>query len=304
MRIVTLLPSATEIVSALGLRDSLVGVSHECDYPEDVAELPRLTHSILQHGLDPRAVDDAVADASLNGVPIYAVDPDIMKDLAPDLIITQGVCDVCAVSEPTVFDSLKLLPAAGSEVQVLSLTGMTVEGIMRDITQVGEVAGRVDAASALVQRMRARWSAVEALPPLPNSPRVLMLEWPDPAWTAGHWVPEVVTVAGGADVFGVAGGLSERKSWEDVATSDPDVIVSIACGHGLEKNLDFARSLRENPLMRNVPAVREGRVYAADANSYFSRPAPRVIRGAELMAYVLGREGAATPGDHELIRAW
>ena len=304
MRIVSLLPSATEIVSTLGLRDSIVGVSHECDYPVGVAELPRLTHSILQHGLDPKAVDDAVANASLNGVPIYAVDPKIMKDLAPDLIVTQGVCDVCAVAEPTVFDSLKLLPAAGSEVQVLSLTGMTVEGIMRDITQVGEVAGRMDAARALVQSMRARWSAVEALPPLPKPPRVLMLEWPDPVWTAGHWVPEVVTVAGGADVFGIAGGRSERKSWADVATSDPEVIVSIACGHGLEKNLEFARLLRENRLMQNVPAVRDGRVYAADANSYFSRPAPRVIRGAELMAYALGRKDAGVPGDHELVRAW
>ncbi|MEC8025206.1 MAG: cobalamin-binding protein [Myxococcota bacterium] len=304
MRIVSLLPSATEIVSALGLGDSIVGVSHECDYPESVSDRPRLTHSILQHGLDPKAVDAAVADASLNGVPIYAVDPEIMKNLAPDLIVTQGVCDVCAVSEPTVFDSLKLLPAAGSEVQVLSLTGMTVEGIIRDITRVGEVTGRPEAARNLVQSMRARWSAVEALPPLPTPPRVLMLEWPDPAWTAGHWVPEVVTVAGGTDVFGVAGGLSERKSWEDVAASDPDVIVSVACGHGLEKNLEFARSLRTHRLMRKVTAVQEGRVYAADANSYFSRPAPRVVRGAELMAYVLGRKNAGIPGDHELVRAW
>jgi len=304
MRIASLLPSATEILCALGLREQLVGVSHECDYPDGVRSLPRLTSSILQHGLTPEEIDAAVTDASKSGQPIYSIDPETMDTLAPDLVVTQGVCDVCAVAEPTVHESLLLLPTPTEDVQILSLTGITFDGVLADIMRVGDVTGRTQQAHTLVSGLKARWDAVKAMPPIPQPPRVLMLEWPEPVWTAGHWVPEMVEAAGAQDVFGVAGGLSERKTWDDVVASDPDVIISIACGHGIEKNLEFASALRDHAQAKQMRAVQTGRVFAADANSFFSRPAPRIVRGAELLAYAFDRPGAASPNSNELRRAW
>jgi iron complex transport system substrate-binding protein len=304
MRIISLLPSATEILCALGLRDQLVGVSHECDFPESVVELPRLTSSILQHGLTPEQIDAAVADASKQGQPIYSINPETMESLAPDLVVTQGVCDVCAVGESTVHESLHMIPAPGRDVPVLSLTGVTFAGVQRDIESVGETTGCVTRARDLVLDMQTRWDAVKRSPALENPPRVLMLEWPEPAWTAGHWVPEMVEIAGAKDVFGVPGGVSERKSWDEIAASDPDLIVSIACGHGIEKNLEFARALRNHSVAQHMRAVQSGSVFAADANSFFSRPAPRIVRGAELLTFAFGHPAASTPHSDELVRAW
>ena len=304
MRIISLLPSATEIICALGLSESLVGISHECDYPAAISNRAKLTSSILQAGLDPAAVDAAVTVAAKQGQPIYSVDPHVMEALSPDLIITQGVCDVCAVGEATVRQSVECVLQPAGSVDVLSLTGVTFEGVLRDIGRVGEVTGHRSEARELVLKMQARWSAVGALPALARTPRVLMLEWPDPAWTAGHWVPEMVSLAGGVDVFGSAGGQSARTSWSDIANADPEIIISIACGHGVDKNLEFARGLRERPELKSVDALRAGRVFAADANSYFSRPAPRMVRGAELIAFALGRDGATEPSALELVRAW
>ena len=302
MRIVSLLPSATEILCALGLRGHLVGVSHECDFPSGVETLPKLTASILQHGLTPEQVDLAVSEASGTGVPIYSIDPQVIEALNPDLVVTQGVCDVCAVGEKTVHSSLHMLEASGKQVPVLSLSGVTFEGVLRDIGRVGDITGHGTQARELVLNMQARWSEVKALPSLQRAPRVLMLEWPEPAWTAGHWVPEMVEVAGASDVFGVPGGVSVRKPWDDVVAADPDIIVSIACGHDLAKNLEFARALQHHPMAKEMRAVQSGRVFAADANSFFSRPAPRIVRGAEILAHAFGRPGAPVPSDSEFAR--
>lgn len=297
MRIVSLLPSASEIICALGLREQLVAVSHECDYPAEVGALPRITSSILPYGLDAREVDAAVNRAVQEGQALYKVDGDLLARLAPDLIVTQGVCDVCAVSVGTLQETLTLLPdALPPGAQTLNLSGMTVAGVWRDILRVGAAAGVPERAEVLVAELKERWAQLERRPKRELRPRVLMLEWPDPPFYGGHWVPEMVAAAGGEDVLGRPGEVSARVTWERLREADPDVIVVIACGYGLEANRAFAEALYEHPETSGLRAVRQGAVWAADANSFFSRPAPRLVRGAELLRDLLA--GQFVP-DHE-----
>jgi iron complex transport system substrate-binding protein len=302
VRIVSLLPSASEIVCALGLGDSLVAVSHECDFPPEVKALPRVTSSILPHDLDVRAIDEAVRQAVREGRALYKIDGDLLARLKPDLIVTQGVCDVCAVSVGTVEETLRFLPdvlPAGT--QTLSLSGTSVAGVWRDIERVGAAAGVPGRAAALVGELRARWARLERLPKPAARPRVAMLEWPDPPFYGGHWVPEQVAAAGGEDVLGRPGEVSARVTWAQLHEADPDVVVMVACGYDLAANRTFAAALYEHPEALKLRAVRQGAVWAADANSFFSRPAPRLVRGAELLYALLSgqslppREAAHVP---------
>ncbi len=297
-RIVSLLPSGTEICAALGLEANLVGRSHECDFPSSVAALPVLTRSILETGASAAEIDAAVSRAALEGAPLYAVDGEALGALEPDLILTQGVCAVCAVSGPTVEKSLELLPVdLACSAPVLSLEGKDFEGILADVQRVGDAAGVSAEAAARIEAMRARWHKIDPGP----KRRVMMLEWPDPPWIAGHWVPEQVARAGGVDVFGTAGGLSTRTTWDAVAEADPDIIVVSACGFDLAANAHEARQLFVRDETRTLRAVREGAVYATDANSYFSRPAPRVIDGASVLAALL--RGETLPGGIARVNA-
>jgi len=290
MRILSLLPSATEIVCALGLRDSLVGISHECDFPASVVGLPVLTGSILESGLSVAEIDEAVRRASLERRPIYTVDGALLASLAPDLIVTQGVCAVCAVTEATVEASLELLPLdLACSAPVLSLEAKDYAGIQHDIRTVAQAAGVPERAAEICAAMDAGWE-------LPSgsssaSPRVLMLEWSEPPWGAGHWVPEQVAAAGAVDVFGSPGANSARLDWDAIVEADPDYIFSISCGFDLEKNVQLARSLYDHPAASGLRALREGRLWALDANSYFSRPASRVVRGVELLRGVFAGDG-------------
>ena len=285
MRIVSLLPSGTELVAALGLTDNLVGVSHECDHPASVSGLPRLTSSILDHGLTPAEIDAAVRDASLEKRPLYAVDGALLAQLQPDLIVTQGVCAVCAVTEDTVGSSLALLPVELScDAPVLSLEGVCWDGVRRDIMNLGRATQQQERATDLLASLDARWAALANAPPLDSPPRVAMLEWPDPPWYGGHWVPEQVAVAGGVDPFGVAGAPSGRLTFEQVRQADPDIILGIACGYGVEENRRHLVALLEDPPWAGLRAVQSGQVWALDANGLFSRPGPRVVDGAELLA--------------------
>lgn len=299
MRIVSLLPSASEIVCSLGLRDSLVGVSHECDYPADLQGLPVLTSSILDHGLSSAEIDAAVQEASLERRPIYSVDGELLASLEPDLIVTQGVCAVCAVTEETVAESLRLLPLdSACSAPVLSLEARSYEGIKADVRRVAEAAGCAERAEELCAAMDERWSSRV---PDRGTPRVLMLEWSDPPWSAGHWVPEQLAAAGATDPFGQPGEDSRRLDWDAIRAADPDWVFSISCGFDLQANVAAARSLYGHPVASELRALREGRLWALDANSYFSRPAPRVVRGVELLRAVLSGDGdaqaASGPGE-------
>ncbi|MEM7160655.1 MAG: ABC transporter substrate-binding protein [Myxococcota bacterium] len=295
LRIVSLLPSGTELVGALGGVDELVGISHECDFPPQVSALPRLTSSILDHGLTPAQIDAAVREASLEGRPLYAVDGPRLAALRPDLIVTQGVCAVCAVTETTIESSLRLVPVEQAcTAPVVSLGATDWAGIRADVSRLAEAMGRPSAAETLLGRLDERWQRLASTPPS-SRPVVAMLEWPDPPWFGGHWVPEQVAVAGGHDPFGTPGAPSRRSTWDALRQADPDLIVGIACGFDLEQNHAHLRKACAGPLA-GMRAVTEGRVWAADANAMFSRPGPRVVQGAELLRAIF--TGQPVPPEH------
>ncbi|MCS6910860.1 MAG: cobalamin-binding protein [Anaerolineales bacterium] len=284
IRIASLLPSATEIVCTLGFADCLVGVSHECDYPpEVVADLPRLTRSAVPPGLSSAEIDADVAARLRRGESLYTVDEAQLAALAPDVIITQELCDVCAVN----FSQVKALSARlPGRPKVISLTPPNLEGILEDVRTVAGVLGVPKRGERLVAQLRAQLAAVaESVRGQPR-PRVFACEWLDPPYAAGHWVPEMVALAGGEEVLGRAGERSFRVTWEQVAAARPDVVVLIPCGYTREQAEAEWKALPKPAVLEDIPAVRNGHVYALEANNYCSRPAPRVVEGVEALARV------------------
>ena len=289
MRIVSLLPSATEILCALGLEQHLVAISHECDYPPSVASLPRITQSILQQGLNPKEIDDAVRAANLDEQPLYSIDAKKLITLEPDLIVTQGVCAVCAVAEETVHQSLSFARVETvSAASVLSLESLDLDGIEADIRKLGELLDREAAADRICSKMRRIRNGRGDLPGEP--PRVLMLEWPDPPWYGGHWVPEQVAAAGGLDVFGKAAQPSGRLTCEQVRETNPEIIVACACGFNALENHAYLRKLLDEGVLEGIAAVKRNQLWAVDSNSYFSRPGPRTCDGIELLRAILSAQ--------------
>jgi iron complex transport system substrate-binding protein len=288
MRIVSLLPSATEMICDLGLREALVAVSHACDYPPDLQTLPRITSSILPDHLDAAGIDREVVKAVRANKPLYQIDGDLLAELKPDLIVTQGVCDVCAVNTGTVEQTLKLLPDV-VDVPTLVLSGKTFEGILRDMQLLAEVTGTEAVASERVGIYRELWRNMATNKPK-VSPRVLMLEWSEPPFYGGHWVPEMVEVAGGVNVLGEVGFDSKRTNWQAVGFADPDIICVACCGYGLGDNIQFAKNLYKLTEVKHLRAVRNNKIWALDANSYFSRPTPRLLRGVELLQSIFSGE--------------
>lgn len=287
MRIASLVPGATEMICALGLEEGLIAVSHECDHPPQAVEgLPRITRSILPSGLSPAAVDEAVNRAVAEGRPLYEVDADLLLDLEPDLVVTQGVCDVCAVSPETLVPLRSRLPA---RTRLVTLSARSWEGVLEDLRQLGEAAGVPAQAETLAEELRSRWQELPGASG-EGAPRVLMLEWPDPPFYGGHWVPEMVRAAGGVAVLGEVGKPSRRTTWEAVAAADPDLVVAIGCGYDTRTNAEQARRLYAHPRAGLLRALQNGALWAADANSYFSRPGPRLVRGAELLAGLFAGE--------------
>ncbi len=285
-RIISLLPSGTELVCALGLRDSLVGVSHECDFPHGVGGLPCVTSSIVESGLTPAQIDAAVLAASLEQRPLYSVDVDLLADLQPDLIVTQGVCAVCAVTEETVRTNLSFCALEDAiSAPIVSLTGHDWAGIRSDLEELADAVGHRERAITLLGELDRRWDRLAASVPA-HRPTLAMLEWPDPPWFGGHWVPEQVAVAGGIDLFGTAGAPSGRLTWRQCLEAEPDYVIGMACGYDLQQNLTHFAAAVAGPLA-DLRAVQAGRVWAVDANAFFSRPGPRVVDGAELLRRIL-----------------
>ena len=304
MRIVSLLPSTTEIVCALGLEDALVGITHECDYPPSVAGKPRLTSSrISQETMTSKEIDHAVRSqlAQLDGHgSIYDLDEARLRELNPDLILTQELCDVCAVSYKTVERAARMFEA---DVRVVSLEPNTIGDIFDNIRMVGELTGRKSEAGKLVGDLGARLDRVRELTArIDHRPRTLMLEWLEPAFAPGHWVPEQVAIAGGDPAFGKAGLPSTTTNAEEIRAYAPEVIALIPCGYYKE---DILRQLPGANLpagWEDLPAVRTGEVWATDATSYFSRPGPRVVDGVEILARVLHPEIFGPPDDSQAVR--
>lgn len=289
MKICSLLPSATEIAFALGLGDRLVAVTHECDFPPEASGLPVVTRSTLPPGTrDSREIHHHIASALHAGSSIYTLDQVLLEDLAPDLILTQELCDVCAVSYETVTQAVHRLTGPR---RVLSLEPTSLGGILATITQVGEVAGVPERAATLVGALRRRIERVaERAGATRHRPRVHAMEWLDPPFTAGHWVPEMVRLAGGAEILGQEGQPSARMAWARLLQEDPAVIVLIPCGFTLEQTVEATGQAELPEGWDRLTAVRGGRVYAANGSAYFNRPGPRIVDGLEILAEILHPE--------------
>jgi iron complex transport system substrate-binding protein len=287
MRIVSLVPHATELLFALGLGDDVVAVTHECDFPIEARSKPFVTRDALPAGLSAGEIDAAVRERTERGESIYALDEDALRDLEPDLIVTQELCPVCAVSYDEVEKIAEALPSCP---QVVSLDPKTLGETMGDVRTLAQATGAREAALDLVARQRARIDKVRIAVKGAQRPRVAALEWFDPVFVAGHWTPQLIELAGGQDVLGFAGEHSETATWEVVAAAQPEVVLCIPCGYDAarahEEALDFA------PQLATLGAER---VVAVDASAYFSRPGPRLVDGLELLAHVLHPELVPEP---------
>jgi iron complex transport system substrate-binding protein len=279
MRIVSLVPHATELLFALGLGDDVVAVTHECDFPAEVLELPHVTRDVLPAGLSAGEIDAAVRERTEEGKAIYELDENRICDLEPDLIVTQELCQVCAVSYDDVVEVAKRMP---TEPKVIALDPTTLGEAMGDIRTIAQATGVRDAALDLVTRQRARIDAVRRAVKDAAPVTVAALEWLDPVFIAGHWTPQIIELAGGADVLGFAGEHSEQSTWEMVAAAHPEAVVVMPCGYDGERSREEA--LRYADRLREIGAKR---IVAVDAAAYFSRPGPRLVDGLELMAHVL-----------------
>jgi iron complex transport system substrate-binding protein len=282
MRIVSLVPSATETLFALGLGPDVIAVTHECDFPPAAQELPKITRDVLPAGLSAREIDAAVKERTLAGESIYELDDELLRDLRPDLIVTQELCSVCAVS----YDDVR---AVAEEIEthprVVSLDPHTVGEVLGDFRTLAQFTDRKDAAVSLVRDASARIDRVRLAVRGARRPRVAALEWLDPPFAAGHWVPQLIEYAGGEDVLGFAGEKSEERSWQEVEASQPDIVIAMPCGY------DAEIAHREAEMHRDeLAALGAGEVVAVDAAGYFSRPGPRIIDGLELLAHIIHPE--------------
>ena len=288
MQICSLLPSATEILYALGLGDSVAGVTHECDFPPAAAKKPALIHPRLNLDVSPGEMDRHVSDMIARGESIYAVDADLLAKIAPDLIVTQDLCHVCTVSPDDLGGALARL---SKRPHVLSLTPHTLADVWEDIRRVGEATHRRRDAQALTLAIEQQVAAIEMRAArAPTRPRVLCLEWLDPFYVGGHWVPEMVSKAGGEDVLGVAGKPSFKVTAEQVAASRAEIILVMPCGYNAQRAASEWRAFNAPECWRDLPAMRENRIFALDANSYFSRPGPRLADGIAILAHILHPE--------------
>jgi iron complex transport system substrate-binding protein len=273
-RIISLLPAGTEIVAALGAADELVGRSHECDFPAGVRALPIVSKPALSlDGLSQSEIDGAVSARMSTGESLYVVDERLLNDLAPDIILTQDLCQVCA---PSGTELSRALASVSSKPAVLYLTPRTLGEIDENILDVGEAIGRSEDAAMIVDDHRARVRAFQnAAATRRHRPRVSFLEWTDPPFCAGHWVPEMIELAGGVDRLGRAGGDSVRVSWDDIHAWAPEIVIVAPCGFGLAEAERLAREL---------PPLGDARIVPVDANAFFARPGPRYIEGIEVLA--------------------
>jgi iron complex transport system substrate-binding protein len=288
-RICSLLPSATEIAFALGLGDRVVAVTHECDYPPEATRLPVITRSTLDHGMRrSREIHNHIATSVHAGSSIYALDHALLERLDPTLILTQELCDVCAVSYDVVQQAVHRLPG---ERTILSLEPTNLGGILQTILQVGDAADVPETAATLVRKLQQQIDRIAAeAKSAPRGPRVFGMEWLDPPFTAGHWVPEMIRLAGGHDELAQAGAPSSEVAWSRIAAYDPEVIVLMPCGFTLARTVEEFTRIEFPREWRRLSAVQAGQVYAVNGSAYFNRPGPRIVDGLKVLAEVVHPE--------------
>ncbi len=296
MRILSLLPSATEIVYLLNLEDSLVGVTHECDYPPAARSKPRVSSSRIPPEATPAEIDQLVSESATGGPPTISLDAALIGRLQPDIVLTQDLCSVCAVPAGHLQSALDSLAI---EAEVLSLSPSSLDDVLDDILRLGRLAGVEERAAAATGRLRERLAAVAGAVAGRERTSVLALEWGDPPYNAGHWVPQMIELAGGEPLLCAKGFPSSRLSWEEIAAAEPQAVVFMPCGFELDEARVQARPLLCRPELERVPQF-----YAAAANSFYSRPGPRLVAGVEALAAVLhdGTGLVAAPGVLERLR--
>lgn len=287
MRIVSLLPSATEIICALGLEADLVGVTHECDFPPQVKALPKATRTLIPHDATSREIDTLVREQLQTQQALYTLDLPALEALRPDLLVTQALCDVCAVAEAEVHEAVCLLPG---NPRVLNLEPISLEEVLDTLRLVGSATGTEARAEVVVTALWERICAVEERTRLlsyDDKPGVVFLEWIDPPFSGGHWNPRLVQLAGGVNLAGPFGEPSVRLAWDDILAAQPEALFIACCGFDIERALADVPILRSQPGWEDLPAVVNGRVYLSDGNAYFSRPGPRLVDSLEILAHAL-----------------
>ncbi len=282
MRIVSLVPSATEMLFALGLGAEVVAVTHECDFPAKVSQLPRVTRDVLPAGLSSAQIDAAVKERTLAGESIYELDGDALHELRPNLIVTQALCSVCAVS----YDDVRAIAEEiDTQPMVISLDPHTIGEVLGDARTLAQATGAREEAVDFIREAAERIDRIRLRVRDAERPRVAALEWLDPPFAAGHWTPQLISLAGGEDVLGFPGEASEQRTWKEVTAGQPEIVVVMPCG------FDAEIAHREAEMHRDeLAAVGAGKVVAVDASSYFSRPGPRIVDGLELLAHILHPE--------------
>lgn len=284
VRIASLLPAATEIVCALGFQDNLVGLSHECDYPNDLADLPVCTKALISPDGTSLEIDTAVKDALKNALSIYRVEDDALRMAKPDVIITQDQCEVCAVAlkdvETAVSDLLE------NDTRIVSLNPEGLENVYKDIERIADALNAKADGIELISNMQQRFVAIRNATEKLATPSVACIEWADPLMAAGNWVPSLVDIAGGKDLFGQAGLHAPWLEPNMLFAADPDVIVFMPCGFGLERSTREAQILMKTSEWRDLKAVKNGKIYATDGNSFFNRPGPRIVESAEILTEI------------------
>jgi len=301
LRIASLLPSTTEILCALGLEENIVGITHECDFPKSIKNLPHLTASRISHETMSSAEIDHAVRSQLDGHgSIYDLNEKLLAELKPDIILTQELCEVCAVSYKTVQKAAKIFVA---DAKVISLEPNTIGDIFENIKTVGELCGVREKAKTVVADLENRLTQVgEKTKNLKNRPKVFMLEWLEPPFAPGHWTPEQVEIAGGICLLGEAGEKSKATTYERIFEEQPEILVLIPCGYYTK---DIVRQLEQTKFpanWRELPAVKNENVWAMDASAYFSRPAPRVVDGTEILAKIFHPDIFGEPNNPEAMR--
>ena len=292
MRIVSLVPSATEMLFALGLGDDLIAVTHECDYPPAALDLPRITRGTLPAGLTAAEIDATVKQRSLDGEPLYELDTELLHELAPELIVTQALCKVCAVSDE---DVRAIAEEIESQPIVISLDPRTVGEVLGDARTLAQATNTKDEAIDLIRESSARIDRIRLAVRGADRPRVAALEWLDPPYAAGHWTPQLIEYAGGEDALGFAGEPSEERSWDEIVGAMPDIVLVMPCGFSAEIAHREAEMQREQ-----LQRVGARQVIAVDGSAYFSRPGPRIVDGLELLAGILHPD-RVPPSDAEAL---
>ena len=302
MRIVSLLPSATEIVCALGLGDHLVGVTHECDYPPFVKALPKVTRTLIPHDASSRDIDALVRERLKTAKALYSLDLPVLERLKPDLLVTQALCDVCAVAEAEVTAAACSLPGRP---RVVNLEPTRLSEVYDCLRLVGAAAGVAGRAEEVVAGLQARVEAVAARSrAIANPPAGVLLEWIDPPFGCGHWSPELVRLAGGVEAIGREGLASQTTAWEAIRAADPEWLMVALCGFDVARSLDDMPILAAYPGYAELKCVRNGRVFVTDGNAYFSRPGPRLVDSLEILAHALHPSVHPLPADLTAARNW